>query len=185
MQYQGNTAREVLQTCERETSWRRSVGHLLYLCWIREHDVHVLAPRGGSRMWEVVLAQLHQEGRWHLESRGCLPELSAANLLTLLFTVGHLWCLQILRFSRGCVSYLVPLYKVLSAQSWCVVCHLDPTWYNTSDSRNRPHHLLHTGSGSRNLDKLASLQSPWPHTCMHLMWVLIESVLLRNQTGLL
>ena len=75
-------------------------------------------------MWEAVLAQLHQEGRWHLESRGHLPELSAANSLTLLFSVGHLWRLKILRFSRGCVSYLVLSYKALSAQSWCVVCHL-------------------------------------------------------------
>lgn len=84
-------------------------------------------------MWEAALAQLHQEGRWHLEIMGPLPELSAANLLTL-FTVDYLWCLQILSFSQGCVSYLVPLYKALSAQSWCVVCPLVwiPTWCNTS-----------------------------------------------------
>lgn len=77
-------------------------------------------------MWEAVLGQLHQEGKWHLESRGPLPELSATNLITLLFTVGHLWCPRIFKvFPRLRQIFRAIVQSSLSSE---LVCGLPSVW---------------------------------------------------------
>lgn len=140
-------------------------------------------------MQEAVLAQLHREGRWHLESRGPLPGLSAANFLTPIFTFGHLWCLQILSFFLQVVSVIwchCTKRSQLRAGVW-LPPGLDAAWCSTSDCRDRPHSLPSTGLGRRSLLPVARLLRATGHALARssgLVQVLAESVLLRNQTGL-